>query len=240
MRKLRVAAILATTLLSSCVNAETDVEANIRKSVQPRLVPGVKIESIKETPYSGLYEVRAGGDIMYADKKGEFMLLGHVYSMKNGVDLTRERLAELSKIKFSDLPLEMAVKYVKGNGKRVMAVFEDPYCSACRVFRKETISHLDNVTVYTFLYNILSPDSPVKSKNIWCSADRGKAWDEWMMSGKEPAVAPAACIAPNDQVSELGRTLGVHATPSIYFADGIRMEGAADLKVVEAKLASAK
>lgn len=241
MLKLKIAAIVAMTALTSCVNAEPSAEAAIRKAVEPRLTPGVKIESIKETPYSGLYEVRAGGgDIMYADKKGEFMILGQVYNMKTGVNLTRERMAELNKIKFSDLPLEMAIKYVKGNGKRVIAVFEDPNCSACKVFRKETIHKLDNVTVYTFLYNIISPASPEKSKNIWCSADRAKAWDDWMVNGKEPAVAPSACPTPNDKVFELGHKLGIQATPAIYFTDGIRIDGAADVAGVESKLASLK
>ncbi|MEO7497619.1 MAG: DsbC family protein [Massilia sp.] len=240
MLKMKIAALLAMTLLTSCVNAEPSPEATIRKAVEARLVPGAKIDSVKETPYAGLYEVRAGGDIMYSDKKGEFMIMGQIYNMKTGVNLTRQRMAELSKIKFSDLPLEMAIKYVKGNGKRVMAVFEDPNCSACKVFRKETIHKLDNVTVYTFLYNIISPASPEKSKNIWCSADRAKAWDDWMLNGKEPAVAPAACPSPNDKVFELGHKLGIQATPAIYFADGIRVDGAADLEMVEGKLASSK
>jgi hypothetical protein len=79
--------------------------------------------------------------------------------------------ATLSKIKFSDLPFAFALKAVKGNGKRVIAVFKDPNCGYCKRFR-QNLQDVDNVTVYTFLYNILSPESAVKSKNVWCSADR--------------------------------------------------------------------
>lgn len=80
---------------------------------------------------------------------------GRHYSLQ---DLTRARVDELASIRFADLPLKMAIKTVKGDGKRVMAVFEDPNCPYCRKLH-ETMRGIDNVTVYTFLLNILSEDS---------------------------------------------------------------------------------
>ena len=116
MGKTKLAVLLATGLITSCVGAQNAVEANIKKSLEPRL--GAKIESIKETPYAGLYEVRVAGDILYTDKKGEYLVIGHVYDAKSTRDLTRERIDDINKIKFSDLPLNDAIKQVKGNGKR--------------------------------------------------------------------------------------------------------------------------
>jgi thiol:disulfide interchange protein DsbC len=246
MRTLKLAAGIvlaaATGLLAVACNAATDsaVEANIRKVVEPRLGPGVKIDSVKETPYAGLYEVRAAGDILYTDKKGEYLIIGHVYNAKTAEDLTKLRVDEINKVKFSDLPFEMALKTVKGDGKRVIAIFEDPNCGYCKRLRQTTLKELDNVTIYTFLYNILSEDSSVKSKNVWCAADRNKAWDDWMVSGKPAPVAPASCATPNDKVFALGQKLRISGTPSIFFADGSRIPGAVDIKTLESKLSTIK
>jgi thiol:disulfide interchange protein DsbC len=239
MLKRKLALLLATGLIASCVGAETTTEANIRKAIEPRL-GGAKIESVKETPYAGLYELRVAGDILYTDKKGEYLVIGHVYDAKTSQDLTRARIDDINKIKFSELPLNLALKQVKGDGKRVIAVFEDPNCGYCKRLRQTTLKNLDNVTIYTFLYNILSEDSVVKSRNIWCASDRVKAWDDWMIEGKMAPAAPASCNAPNDQVLALGQKLHIQGTPAIFFADGSRIPGAVDQKTLEAKLASLK
>ena len=237
--KTKIAALMALGMMASCVGAENTVEANIRKNIEPRL-GGAKIESISETPYSGLYELRVGGDILYTDKKAEFLFIGHVYDAKTSKNLTRARIDDLNKIKFSDLPLNLALKQVKGDGKRVIAVFEDPNCGYCKRLRQTTLKDLDNVTIYTFMYNILNEDSFVKSKNIWCAPNRVKAWDDWMINGKLPAAAPASCETPNDKIVELGHKLNITGTPAIFFTDGSRIPGAVDLPTLEAKLKSLK
>ncbi|MDY0964531.1 MULTISPECIES: DsbC family protein [Massilia] len=237
MIKMKLAVLLATALLASCVDAQNTVEANIKKALEPHL-GGAKIESVKETPYGGLYEVRVAGDILYTDKKGEFLVIGQVYDVKSSRNLTRERIDDINKIKFSDLPLEMALKQVKGNGKRVIAVFEDPNCGYCKRLRQTTLNEIDNVTIYTFMYNILSQDSFTKSKNIWCAPNRNKAWDDWMINGKVPPAAPNACESPNDKVLALGQKLRITGTPAIFFSDGTRIPGAIDLKALEAKFDS--
>ena len=240
MVKSKLALLVMTGLIASCVAAEPPIEANIKKALEPRLGDGAKIESIKETAFAGLYEVRAGGDIIYTDKKGEFIIVGQLYNAKTTQNITKERLDEINRIKFSDLPLEHAVKLVKGDGKRVIAIFEDPNCGYCKRFRQTTLHEVDNVTVYTFMYNILSEDSAVKSKNIWCAPDRNKAWDDWMVAGKPAATAAANCANPNEKVTALGQKLRINATPAIFFADGSRVAGAMDTKQFEAKLKSIK
>ncbi len=240
INKSKFALLALSALMASCVNAENAVEANIKKLIEPRLGEGVKVDSVKETPYGGLYEIKAGGEILYTDKTGKYLFVGSIYNAATSHNITKERIDEINKIKFSDLPLESAVKLVKGDGKRVIAIFEDPNCGYCKRFRQTTLKEIDNVTVYTFMYNILSEDSVVKSKNIWCAADRNKAWDEWMISNKAAPTAPVNCVTPNDQISALGRKMRITGTPAIFFADGSRIPGAIDTKGLEAKLASLK
>ncbi|HYD59779.1 MAG TPA: DsbC family protein [Noviherbaspirillum sp.] len=239
MIKLKKLAAFAALGFAGVAFAQSAQEAAIKKAVEPRLGEGAKIESITKTPYSGLYEVRVGGDIFYTDAKGEYLFIGRIVDTKTFQDHTKARLDEINKIKFADLPFDSALKMVKGNGKRVIAVFEDPNCGYCKRFR-QTLNEMDNVTVYTFMYNILSEDSAVKSRNIWCSTDRVKAWDDWMLKGKTPEAAPANCTAPNDKILALGQKMKVTGTPTVFFTDGTRIPGAVDQKALEAKLASIK
>ena len=240
MRMSKTVLLLLSALMASCVGAETPTEDSIKKLIEPRLGAGVKVESVKETPYSGLYEVRVGGDILYTDKTATYLITGHIYNIVNNTDVTNERLEEINRIKFSDLPLDKAIKTVKGDGKRVIAVFEDPNCGYCKRFRQTTLKDTNNITVYTFMYNILAEDSFTKSKNIWCAPNRSKAWDDWMVSGKAAPAAAASCATPNDEVLELGHKLRITGTPSIFFADGTRVPGAIDSKALEQKLSSIK
>jgi thiol:disulfide interchange protein DsbC len=155
--------------------------------------------------------------------------------MKN---ITEERLQKLSAIKFSELPLALAVKQVRGDGKRVLATFEDPNCGYCKKLARD-LAKLDNVTIHTFLYPILSQDSLDKSNRIWCAADRAKAWNDWMIDGKTPGGKGDCDTTAVRKTIELGRKLAISGTPTIFFADGERIPGAVPLARIEEKLAQA-
>ncbi len=225
--------------MAAPTHGETADEARVHKLVEPRMGSNVKVDAVSKTAYGGLYEVRSGPDIFYTDANARYMFVGKVVDLGTLQDLTRARVDELAAIRFADLPLELAIKTVKGNGQRVMAVFEDPNCPYCRKLH-ETLRGIDNVTVYTFLMNILSDDSAVKSKNIWCAADRAKAWQDWMLESKAAPGAPAACPTPNEQVLALGRKLHLQGTPTIYFADGSRSGSGFDVATLEARLRAAQ
>jgi thiol:disulfide interchange protein DsbC len=153
--------------------------------------------------------------------------------MKN---VTSERIQKLTAIKFSDLPLDLAVKQVRGDGKRTFATFEDPNCGYCKKLAKD-LTKLDNVTIYTFLYPILSPDSLEKSKQIWCAADKAKAWNDWMVEGKAPTGKSDCDTTAVQKTIEAGRKLAINGTPTIFFADGERIPGAVPVDKIEQKLA---
>ncbi len=244
MKITHIAALVASACLAVLAyaaepTAKKPTESELKALIAPRLGEGIKIDSIKPTGYSGLLEVRIGSDIFYTDAKGEYLFMGQVFSTKNMQNLTKDRVDEVSKIKFSDLPLADAIKTVKGDGKRVLAVFEDPNCGYCKRFRK-TLTEVDNVTIYTFVYPILSEDSNVKAKNIWCSEDNKVALEDWMVRGKQAATAAEDCKTPVDKVTALGRKLKINGTPTVFFADGSRIPGAVEAKGLEQKFAAVK
>ncbi|MGS0742489.1 DsbC family protein [Glaciimonas sp. GG7] len=232
-------AVVMGSMMTAAI-AETPQEAKIKSVIEPRLGDGVKVDAVTKTPYLGMFEVRVGKDIFYTDANAKYMFVGRILDAESSRDFTKERMDEISKVKFSDLPLDLAVKSVKGNGKRVIAVFEDPNCGYCKKFH-HAFKDIDNVTMYTFMYNILSPDSAVKSKDVWCSTDRYQAWSDWMLNGKVPATAAASCMTnPNEKILALGKELNVTGTPTIIFADGSRIPGYVDAKALEAKFATIK
>ena len=240
MNSLKRVLVLAA-LLSALPALAQGVEDKIKKLLQQRLGEGTQVESVAKTPYNGLYEVRVGNEIIYSDVEAKYVFIGRILDTETSRDLTQARLDEINRIRFTDLPLDLAVKSVKGTGKRVIAVFEDPNCGYCKRFRK-TLADTKDITVYTFLYPILSDDSRTKVKNVLCSSDKAKVWDDWMVNGKTPAAAPEACN-PNasvDKVVELGKKLKVTGTPTIFFTDGSRVPGAIDSKTLESRLASIK
>lgn len=219
--------------------AQMPDESEVKTQLEKNMGDGTKVDAVSKTSYAGLYEVQAGGNIFYTDGKGEYVFLGQIVDVKSRKNLTRARMEDLSKIKFSDLPLESALKKVKGDGSRVIAVFSDPNCGYCKKL-EENLKSVDNVTIYTFMYNILSPDSAKKSKDVWCAKDRNAAWENWMLKGKAPKASAANCEDPGKQVFELGRKLKVDGTPTTYFTDGSRISGAIDAKALEEKFATIK
>ena len=216
-----------------CLPALAD-EASVKKAIESKL--GAKVTSITKSPYLGLYEIYAENQIIYTDEKLSVIVAGSLIDGKTMKNHTAERMQKLTAIKFSELPFDYAVKQVRGDGKRVFATFEDPNCGYCKKLAKD-ISKLDNVTIYTFLLPILSPDSLEKSNQIWCSADKAKTWNDWMIDGKAPSGKADCDTTAVQKTVELGRRLNINGTPTLFFLDGERIPGAVPVAQIEQKLA---
>mgnify|MGYP003402625648 FL=1 len=231
----RILPLALAALWATAANAD---EADIKKAMEAKL--GAKVESVSKSGYLGLYEIYADGNILYTDEKmTAFIAGGQLIEGKTMKNVTEERMRKLTAIKFSELPLERAIKQVRGDGKRVLATFEDPNCGYCKRLAKDLLK-LDNVTIYTFLYPILSEDSIRKSKQIWCSADRAKAWNDWMVEGRAPAGKEDCDTSAVVKNQEFGRRLNISGTPTMFFGDGERVPGAMPLPKIEQKLSQLK
>ena len=228
LNKILALALAATVSLTAVAD-----EASVKKAVEAKL--GSKVTSVSKSPYLGLYEVYTEGQILYTDEKLTAIIAGTLIDGATMKNITAERLQKLTAIKFSELPLELAFKRVHGDGKRVLATFEDPNCGYCKKLARDTVK-LDNVTIYTFLSPILSPDSLEKSKQIWCATDKVKVWDDWMLDGKAPSGKSDCDTSAVQKTVELGRKLNISGTPTIFFANGDRVPGALPLAQIEKKL----
>ena len=229
----RLVTFFLTTLVATAACAD---EQLIRRVLEPKL-NGAKIEAVQPSPIPGLMEVRfrssQGIQILYTDPKGENIVQGEIFDSKTGRNLTDERISKLSAIKFDSLPLDKAVKIVRGNGKRVAAMFSDPYCPACQSF-EQTLQQVDDMTLYIFMFPVIRPERIDDSKSIWCSPDRSKAWLDLALRKKAPA--PATCDNPVESIVALGQTIGVRATPTLFFENGERQQGGMSANVLRMRM----
>ena len=230
-------ALLACTLMAALPASAQ--EATLRKNLGERIQQLQKIEEVSKTPIPGLFEIRVNGsEIFYTDAEGNYLLQGSLIDTKQRRNLTEERIDKLTAISFDALPFKDAFTIVRGNGKRKFADFEDPNCGYCKRFERD-LQKVDNVTIYMFLYPILSADSNEKSKHIWCAKDKAKAWQDWMVRDK-PAPVANCDTAAIDRNVEIGHKHKINGTPTLIFANGTRVPGAIAAADVEKNLAEAK
>lgn len=229
---------LLGALLLSPLGAWAD-EATIRKNLAERLPNFPVIDEVSKTPIPGLFEVRIGAEVLYTDENGNHLIQGHLIDTKTRADLTEARIAKLTQIDFASLPLKDAILIKQGTGARKLVVFGDPNCGYCKRLERDLLS-LKDVSIYTFLFPILGPDSSVKSKDIWCAKDPGKIWRNWMVDGVAPPKMTAKCdTAAIERNLALGNRHRVQGTPAVVYEDGTRSPGAVPAEQIESRLAAA-
>ena len=210
--------LLLATLF--CFNAYAD-EAKVKSILQKNYPQIGNVEGVYKAPFLGLYEVVADDQLFYTDEKARYLINGNIYDLKSGRNLTEERSHKLFAVEFDKLPFELALKKVKGNGSRKMAYFTDPNCGYCKKLEGE-LKNVDNVTLYRFLYPLF-PGSDEKVRNILCSNDPNKTWEDWMTSGVKPPSGN--CATQTEKVIALGKKLHVNGTPTLLFANNKQIPG---------------
>ena len=213
-------------------------EKQIRTEIQKRLGTSANVRNVTPSPIPGLFEVQVNNEIFYTDSNAKYLIQGEMVELASGNNLTTKRQEDINRIKWSELPQAQAFKVVRGNGSRQIAVFSDPNCGYCKRLEK-TLQQLDNVTIYNYLIPILSADSALKSKQIWCAADQQKVWNDWMLNNLGPS-GKSECANPIDKNLTLAKNYGINGTPTIFFTDGSRFPGAVQLADIEKKLVSLK
>jgi thiol:disulfide interchange protein DsbC len=226
-------------LVAAAIAFPTDASDAIKTALRKRY-PDLQIESIRKTDFGGLLEVvidGAGGkEIVYTNDKANFLLVGQIIDEKKE-NVTDKRMRQLTAVKWQELPLGDAIKIVRGDGSRKVAVFSDPYCGFCRRFEADLVK-IDNVTVYTFLLPIIRAESAPLSKKVWCSKDRGQAWLDLMLKEVQP-TGDGACDTPVDRNLAFGQRFKITGTPTMFFENGERTPGALSQADIEANLVRA-
>ena len=228
----------STAPTAAAAQPESPETAAVRKALGQKF-PGAEIRYIGKTG-TGLYEVMLDDTMVYTDPKAAYLFVGSMYDTATKQNLTEARTRKLNRVAVDKLPYDLAFKRVKGDGSRKLVIFSDADCPFCHRLENE-IKGLDNVTIYTFLFPIdqLHPDAARKSKQIWCSEDKAKAWNEFFASGKLPDNK-GDCGDPVATTQALGNSLKINATPTLIFADGTMIPGALPLPQIEKEMTTAE
>lgn len=229
--------LLALTLsLTLSLSARADETLTLLEQRLKEMYPATRIERVHASEIPALYEVTMGRNSAYTDATGRYFVFGHLFDMQTQRDLTAERLEQPPRVAFAELPLGDAIKTIRGQGERVLAVFSDPDCPYCRRLEDE-LAKVDNVTIYTFAYPLesLHPQAKDKAVAVWCAPDRPRAWADLMKSGKAPARR--SCAHPIERNIALAQRLGIQGTPTLLSSDGRLLPGAATSERIEQWLA---
>jgi thiol:disulfide interchange protein DsbC len=235
-RPLFALAVGALALSASGFAADdAKVAATIRGTLAKRLPNLPPIDEVTRSPVPGLWELRVGSHVIYSDAQGSFVIEGEIVDTSTNVNLTRQRIDDLTAFDFAKLPLKDAVVWKQGNGTRKLVVFADPNCGYCKKLERE-LSGVPDITVFTFLVPILGGDSPAKARDIWCAKDRSKAWRNWMVDDAAPPSARQTCdTAALSRNVLLGEKHGVTGTPSLVFENNERVPGILSHEALEKK-----
>ena len=217
---------------TSQMQGAADPAAEAVKSRFAERFPDMQVTAVRRTPY-GPFEVQVGMDLIYTNDDVSWVMEGPLIDAATRRDVTRESQEKIGAVPFDQLPLDLAIKQVRGNGSRKVAIFEDPNCGYCKQLR-HTLEGQTDLTIYTFLYPILAPDSKTKVRDVWCASNKAATWDDWMLHGKTPPTAN--CNAPVDKLLTLGQKLMVRGTPTLFFANGSRVSGALPIEELQARL----
>lgn len=215
-------ALLISFALMCCATAYAD-EAALKSRLQKNNSQIGLIKQVNKSGILGLYEVvTETNELYYADEQGRYLIAGNIYDLKDMRNLTQARSRILFAVDFDALPLDLAVKRVKGNGQRRMAYFTDPNCGFCKKLEAE-LKNVDNVTLYRFMLPIFE-GSGDKIRNVLCSPDPNRSWEDLMISGIQPANANCP-VDRMDKVKALAEKLKVNGTPALVFANGLMQPG---------------
>ena len=218
--------------------AADDVAGHLKEMLKERF-PSIKVDVVQPAPVPGLYEIIAGDQVVYVDRTGDYLLVGRLRDTRTRHDLSAEHLDASRTIDFHTLPFEKAIKIVKGNGKRQLAMFADPDCPYCQQLEKDMKSVTD-VTVYVFLYPLeqLHPNATAHAHAIWCSPNRSAAWTDWLIDHKDPPAS--ACDSdPIKELQTLGASMRIDTTPTLFLQNGHRVGGAVSADELQKLLTAA-
>lgn len=214
--------------------AATAAHADDARSEVTRSLPGTVIDRSAPSVVDGLYEVVAGENLLYVDATGRYLLIGSIYDLQEGRDLSAERRGEIRRAReaastpeelLDQVPIDAAV--ITGAGPRTLNIIMDPACGWCRRLWAESLRDLDGVRVRHLL-----PNYTEQIVGILCASDPAQALTRALSLSATTAKTPvpsAECRRNAREtiarVAGFTEQAGLHGTPVLIRDDGAVHQG---------------
>lgn len=222
-KKLKIGGLILVVIITAGFAAakedfktETD---NLKKNF-----PNLRVDSVKESPIKGLYEIVAGNQVFYFSPDG-YLMFGELWS-KEGKNLTAEMREKVQAEKVKSIPLDKALKI--GSGPRQVIEFTDPDCPFCRRV-DEFLSKRTDITRYVFFLPLrkIHPDSEKKARYILTHKEKENAFHEVFSGSMDGKSIPQDENSGSqlEEMEKVAQGIGVQGTPAIWI-DGTPVNGA--------------
>lgn len=217
---------LALCTVAYAADKPADTLSSVEKEFKATF-PKFTVDSFKEGPLKGLYEVQAGPNIIYYSPEG-YLIFGEIYG-KDGHSLTQDRKTAIMAEKVGSLPLDKAFKM--GHGKNVVIEVTDPDCPYCRK-ASEFLSKRTDITRYVYFFPLRQLHPNAERHATYILAKNNAAAYQEVYSGaldnKNTELSSNLGKTGGDKLKEqegiVGK-LGVKGTP-VFFVNGHYVNGA--------------
>ena len=218
-----VPAATATTAapVAALVAGKSDPRAEIVKKI-----PGTKVDDVRLSPISGMYELARGADIIYVTSDARYAIAGDLYDMNGDANLSERRRRDVRLQMMAAVPESQMVVFAPKDPKYTVTVFTDVDCTYCRKLHSEIAKYNElGIRVRYMFYPRSGPDTEswAKAEAVWCSADRN---DALTRAKRGEQIKAAKCAnTPVARDFEIGQEIGLRGTPGILLANGELMPG---------------
>ena len=202
-------------------SAKADPRAAIVKKID-----GIKLEDVRMTPVSGVYEVTHGADISYLSGDGRYAILGDMIDLDSDSNLSETRRRGIRARMIETVPENEMLVFSPKDPKYTITVFTDIDCGYCRRLHSQIADYNKlGIRVRYMFFPRSGPDTESwhKAEAVWCASNRNDALTR-AKNGQE--VKSPKC--PTEIIKrdyELGTRLAVTGTPAIFLASGEMLPG---------------
>lgn len=218
-----LASLLLAGMPAAC-SADNATDA-VRKAVTPILPAGAKIDSIRPSVVSGIYEVSYGSSVIYVQANGRYAFTGDMVDLEKRTNLTEQMRGKGRQKQMAQVSDDETVVFAPKKVDHTITVFTDIDCGYCRKLHEDMSGYLaKGIKVRYVGYPRAGADSESARKlaAVWCAKNPQDAMNR-MMAGK--SIEMRSCNNPVTRHYNLGRAIGITGTPAMVLENGDLVPG---------------
>jgi thiol:disulfide interchange protein DsbC len=218
-------ALLSSSVALAQVKAAVDPKADPRAAIVKK-IDGLKLEDVRISPITGLYEITRGSEITYSSSDGRYMIVGDMIDVDTDNNISETRRRGIRARMIETVPESEMLVFSPKEPKYTITVFTDIDCGYCRRLHSQMAEYNRlGIRVRYLFFPRSGPNTESwhKAESVWCAANRNDALTRAKQGEEIKSPKCSGDIIARD--FELGRKLDVDGTPAIFLASGEMLPG---------------